>query len=172
MTHGQEVHFVKLVTPASLNWFVSANLVRHLRKYLRPLFPWSRVEIHTTPRYSAVSKHTELAVYATQPLAPGTLLDELQGGVAPVPKEWEMGSSRESQRAGPSSQAVKDVAPDEDSGLAVNINNRRRDFSLVISRDRQCLFLGPARFVNVSLLCFIWSRKLSLHSTTVCPMYD
>ena len=130
-------------------WIKSLISLRHLRKYLRPLFPWSRVEIHTTPRYSAVSKHTELAVYATQPLAPGTLLDELQGSVAPVPREWEMGSSRDTKKAGPSSQPATGASEDQDSGLAVNINNRRRDFSLVISRDRQCLFLGPARFVNV-----------------------
>ena len=64
------------------------DATRHLRRYLLPYAPNSRVDIHTTDRYSHITLHPELAVYATRPLAPGTVLQELQGSVVELPEEW------------------------------------------------------------------------------------
>lgn len=63
-------------------------LFRHLRRYLLCLQPTSRVEIHLTSRYSFATGHTELAVFATRPLARGLVVQELQGSVVPLPEEW------------------------------------------------------------------------------------
>lgn len=46
------------------------------------------MEIHLTSRYSFVTGHTELAVFATRPLARGLVIQELQGSVVPLPEEW------------------------------------------------------------------------------------
>jgi histone-lysine N-methyltransferase SUV420H len=67
---------------------MATNNSRHLRRYLLPYAPNSRVDIHTTNRYSHITLHPELAVYATRPLAPGTVLQELQGSVVELPEEW------------------------------------------------------------------------------------
>lgn len=53
-----------------------------------PLLPTSRIEIFTTDRYSHITGHAELAVYATRPLPKGAVLHELQGSVVPLPDAW------------------------------------------------------------------------------------
>jgi len=153
---------------------------RHLRRYLLPLMPSSRVEVFTTPRYTAVTKHTELAVFATRPLAPGTVLQELQGSVVPLPDAWreemeigedfayraaeededfsdsEAGSDDEDgDESGPPKEKHKGKERDSESrsrGARRSDRTKRRDFSIVWSGLKRCfqLFLGPARFLNVS----------------------
>lgn len=61
---------------------------RHITRYLMPILPTSRVEIFTTDRYTSVTGHVELAVYATRPLALGAVVDEVQGSIVPFPKAW------------------------------------------------------------------------------------
>lgn len=153
---------------------------RHLRRYLLPLLPSSRVEVFTTPRYTAVTKHTELAVFATRPLAPGTVLQELQGSVVPLPDAWraemeigedfayraaeededfsdsEAGSDdEEGDESGAVKEKHKGKERDSESrsrGARRSDRTKRRDFSIVWSGLKRCfqLFLGPARFLNVS----------------------
>ena len=151
---------------------------RHLRRYLLPLMPTSRVEVFTTPRYSAVTKHTELAVFATRPLAPGVVLTELQGSVVPLPDAWreemEIGEDfafRAAEEEDDYSDSEAEGSEDEDGpgnrekgkarerdaesrnkGARRSDRTKRRDFSIVWSGLKRCfqLFLGPARFLNVS----------------------
>jgi histone-lysine N-methyltransferase SUV420H len=88
---------------------------RHLRRYLLPLQPASRLEIHTTSRYTSVSGHTELAIFATRNLASGSVLQELQGSVVPLPDAWreemEIGEDFAVRAAG---EATSDEEADED----------------------------------------------------------
>lgn len=159
---------------------------RHLRRYLLPLLPTSRVEVFTTPRYTAVTKHTELAVFATRPLLRGVILTELQGSVVPLPDAWreemeigedfahhaaeeeddyseyESGDSEDDEdegmeTEGRSSSREKGKGKERDSesrmrGARRSDRTKRRDFSIVWSGLKRCfqLFLGPARFLNVS----------------------
>ena len=134
----------------------------------------------TTPRYTAVTKHTELAVFATRPLAPGTVLQELQGSVVPLPDAWreemeigedfayraaeededfsdsEAGSdNEEGDETGAPREKNKSKERDSESrsrGARRSDRTKRRDFSIVWSGLKRCfqLFLGPARFLNVS----------------------
>jgi len=153
--------------------------LRHLRRYLLPLVPSSRVEIHTTSRYSAVTGHTELAVFATRALALGVVLQELQGSVVPLPKAWreemELGegfaveaAGEESDSAGEDENEVEDddfvpVSREREKGKGIDRRlgarrsdrTKRRDFSIVWSGLKRCfqLFLGPARFLNVGDYC-------------------
>jgi histone-lysine N-methyltransferase SUV420H len=167
---------------------------RHLRRYLLPLTPTSRLEIHTTARYTSVSGHTELAVFATRNLPPGAVLQELQGSVVPLPDEWreemEIGEDFAIRAAGEESEEeesdyeadhdeVKEESEEERSqgeeeedvvrrqkgkgkereserpprGARRSDRTKRRDFSIVWSGLKRCyqLFLGPARFLNVSV---------------------
>ena len=183
---------------------------RHLRRYLLPYAPNSRVDIHTTDRYSHVTLHPELAVYATRPLAPGTVLQELQGSVVELPEEWRkemdlsddfiearLAAGEESdddesdaddedalpngadRRAGgndasgsasssaPASRVTKGKGKEKeaDKGARRSGRTRRGDFSIVWSELKRCyqLFLGPARFLNVSLMAVVTmcDRKLT-----------
>lgn len=170
-----------------------------MRRYLLTLLPNSRIEIHTTDRYTVVSGHTELAIYATRPFTPGEILKELQGSVVPLPDAWreEMDLGEEYAEAqedgeGESSSAAEDeggeeaeedadavIHPEAEDGEAGSgagetsaagaarsrrkkekeikgarrsDRTKRRDFSIIWSGLKRCfqLFLGPARFLNVS----------------------
>ena len=132
------------------------------------------MEIHTTARYSAVTGHTELAVFATRPVTPGIVLQELQGSVVPLPEAWrkemELGEGYAVEAAGEEGNSdiedddygvvLKDKEKGKGKGKDVDRRPRarrsdrtkRRDFSIVWSGLKRCfqLFLGPARFLNVS----------------------
>lgn len=107
----------------------------HLRRYLSLYAPTSRIEIHLTYRYSAVTQHTELAVYATADI-PSGVLGELSGAMEILPKAWQLELDQQDareRRDGPSAREVR----------------RLRDFSLLKSdRNGEMLFLGPGRFMN------------------------
>ena len=149
-------------------------MTRHLRRYLLPLSPTSRIEIHTTSRYSAVTRHTELAVFATRPLSAGSVLQELQGSVVPLPEVWRQemdlgegfaveaaGEETDSDQEGDYIEKETVIARVKGKGKEKEVNRRsgarrsdrtkRRDFSIVWSGLKRCfqLFLGPARFLNV-----------------------
>lgn len=155
--------------------------------------PNSRVEFHTTARYTAVTGHVELAVFATRPLAAGMVLQELQGSVVPLPNEWrqemdigddfavqaaeeevesEYDSGEDSDTSATGSTAKgKGKARDKESrraGPRRSDRTKRRDFSIVWSGLKRCfqLFLGPARFLNVSEV----SRSALTFSTIVLQM--
>lgn len=152
------------------------RFIQHLRRYLLCLQPTSRVEIHLTSRYSFATGHTELAVFATRPLARGLVVQELQGSVVPLPEEWreemdigddfaveaaeESGSERDEEEEDVRSEAFtstsgrrgKSKAKEESrrQGQRRSDRTKRRDFSIVWSGLKRCyqLFLGPARFLN------------------------
>lgn len=152
------------------------RFIQHLRRYLLCLQPTSRVEIHLTSRYSFVTGHTELAVFATRPLARGLVVQELQGSVVPLPDEWreemDIGDDFAVEAAEESDSEQDEEEEDVDSGAITSTSGRRgksktkeecrrqgqrrsdrtkrRDFSIVWSGLKRCyqLFLGPARFLN------------------------
>ncbi|ORY28990.1 hypothetical protein BCR39DRAFT_533467 [Naematelia encephala] len=152
------------------------RFIIHMRRYLLPLLPTSRIEIHTTSRYTSVTGHVELAVYATRPLSPGMVLQELQGSVVPLPDEWreemEIGEDFALAAAEDELEESEDESDDEDAdarsenesvaatrrrreverqkGARRSDRTKRRDFSIVWSGLKRCfqLFLGPARFLN------------------------
>lgn len=148
----------------------SKLITRHLRRYLLCYMPTSRVDIHSTDRYTHVTKHPELAVYATRPLPVGAVLQELQGSVVPLPEEWraemDLGdefareaagqeseeSDEESENDESEEQVIRRKGKEVEKGQRRSDRTRRRDFSIVWSGLKRCyqLFLGPARFLNVS----------------------
>ena len=112
--------------------------------------------------------HTELAVFATRPLAAGVVLQELQGSVVPLPEAWReemaLGEGFAVEAAGEESDSdiEEEVVDTRDKGKGVDRRQgamrrsnrtKRRDFSIVWSGLKRCfqLFLGPARFLNVSV---------------------
>lgn len=162
-----------------------------------PLLPTSRIELFTTNRYSNITGHTELAVYATRPLPTGAVLQELQGSVVPLPDAWrdemDLGDEFALEAAGDEDELEGDdeeegedddddettnrtrgvrtaSVMDENNETSSKRNRRkkekeargarrsdrtkRRDFSIVWSGLKRCyqLFLGPARFLNVSYI--------------------
>lgn len=131
--------------------------------------PTSRVEIYKTDRYKEVSLHDELGVYAVKNLEEGTILDELQGSVVKFPKSWEADLERGRTRDLNDDEEHSEDEDEDDSGMEQEDGGRnrkrkpsvpqrrsertgRRDFSVLRSALKGCLqlFLGPARFLNVS----------------------
>lgn len=131
--------------------------------------PTSRVEIYRTERYEEITKHPELAVFATRPLLEGEVVMELQGTCVLLPEEWRMEMDVSERFAAEDDleglEMDDDELPAESSTAAVRRNKsqeprgarrstrtRRRDFSIIWSgmKNAYMLFLGPARFLNVS----------------------
>lgn len=104
---------------------------RHASRYFELYNPAGCIEIAHTSRYSHRTGKSELCILATRPLAPGVVITELKGSMAHLTKEEDKELKRTDLR---------------------NIDIRR-DFSVIHSRQmkKNHLFLGPARFVNVSL---------------------
>jgi [histone H4]-N-methyl-L-lysine20 N-methyltransferase len=96
--------------------------------------PSGSIEIAHTSRYTHKTGKSELCILATRPLAVGTIVTELKGSMADLTREEEHNLKHGDPRS---------------SGLGI-----RKDFSVIHSRQKKMnhLFLGPARFVNVSLL--------------------
>ena len=104
-------------------------ICRHAARYFELYHPSGCIEIAHTSRYSLYTGKSELCILATRDLAPGAVISELKGSMA-------------------------NLTEDEDRALKeTQINSAiRRDFSVIHSRQmkKNHLFLGPARFVNVS----------------------
>lgn len=107
---------------------------RHASRYFELYNPAGCIEIAHTSRYSYRTGKSELCILATRPLAPGVVIIELKGSMAHLSKEEDKELKRTDLR---------------------NIDIRR-DFSVIHSRQmkKNHLFLGPARFVNVSFMPF------------------
>lgn len=112
-------------------------------------------------------------MYATKPLPVGEIIEELQGSVVALPDSWreemEVGenfeeeqknkeeSSDEEDEEGYGSSASDVLRRRASNSRAARRSGRtkRRDFSIIWSTrgKHYQLFLGPARFLNVS-----WGR--------------
>lgn len=104
----------------------------HASRYFELYLPGGSIEIAHTSRYSHRTGKSELCILATRPLAPGNVISELKGSMANLTEEED----KELKRTGGQADGV---------GI-------RRDFSVIHSKQlkKNHLFLGPARFVNVS----------------------
>jgi histone-lysine N-methyltransferase SUV420H len=104
----------------------------HASRYMELYLPTGSIEIAHTQRYSHFTGKSELCILATRGLGPGTVLSELKGSMADLTETDEVELKRTDRR---NSQG-----------------GSRRDFSVIHSKQlkKNHLFLGPARFVNVS----------------------
>jgi hypothetical protein len=104
----------------------------HASRYMELYLPTGSIEIAHTQRYSHRTGKSELCILATRTLAPGTVLSELKGSMADLSEADELELKRTDRR-------------NSHGGI-------RRDFSVIHSKQlkKNHLFLGPARFVNVS----------------------
>lgn len=100
---------------------------RHASRYFELYLPSGCIEIAHTSRYSHRTGKSDLCILATRFIATGTTITELKGSMAKLTREDEKEMKRNT-----------DI---------------RRDFSVIHSGQmkKNHLFLGPARFVNVSL---------------------
>ena len=105
----------------------------HASRYFELYLPTGSIEIAHTSRYSHQTGKSELCILATRPLAPGTVVSELKGSMADLTEEEDKELKRTGERHA--------------DGVGI-----RRDFSVIHSKQlkKNHLFLGPARFVNVS----------------------
>lgn len=108
----------------------STSLFRHASRYFELYNPNGSIEIAHTSRYSHKTGKSELCILATRPLTPGMVIAELKGSMAHLSTEEDRELKRTDLRN----------------------SDIRRDFSVIHSRQmkKNHLFLGPARFVNVS----------------------
>ena len=108
------------------------NIFRHASRYFELYLPSGSIEIAHTSRYSHKTGKSELCILATRPLMPGQVITELKGSMADLTEEEDL--------------ELKRIGEGTD-GVAI-----RRDFSVIHSKQlkKNHLFLGPARFVNVS----------------------
>lgn len=106
-------------------------LYSHASRYLELYLPNGSIEIAHTSRYAHATGKSELCILATRPLTPGTVITELKGSMADLTDEED--------------RELKCATATGQSGI-------RRDFSVIHSKQlkKNHLFLGPARFVNVS----------------------
>ncbi|KAL1723892.1 hypothetical protein EV715DRAFT_269227 [Schizophyllum commune] len=118
------LYYLKSYTQQQINAFAT-----HAARYFELYHPSGCIEIAHTSRYSLYTGKSELCILATRDLAPGAVISELKGSMA-------------------------NLTEDEDRALKeTQINSAiRRDFSVIHSRQmkKNHLFLGPARFVNVT----------------------
>lgn len=107
---------------------------RHASRYFELYLPTGSIEIAHTSRYSHKTGKSELCILATRPLNTGTVITELKGSMADLTDEEDM--------------ELKRIDATCVDGVQI-----RRDFSVIHSKQlkKNHLFLGPARFVNVSL---------------------
>lgn len=114
-------------------------LYSHASRYLELYLPNGSIEIAHTSRYAHATGKSELCILATRPLAPGTVITELKGSMADLTDEED--------------RELKCATATGQSGI-------RRDFSVIHSKQlkKNHLFLGPARFVNVSYIGRLLSR--------------
>lgn len=103
----------------------------HASRYFELYHPSGCIEISHTSRYSHSTGKSELCILATRKLIPGTVITELKGSMANLTDDED----RELKRTG------------------IRNSDIRRDFSVIHSKQmkKNHLFLGPARFVNVSV---------------------
>lgn len=106
-------------------------LYSHASRYLELYLPNGSIEIAHTSRYAHATGKSELCILATRPLAPGAVITELKGSMADLTDEED--------------RELKCATATGQFGI-------RRDFSVIHSKQlkKNHLFLGPARFVNVS----------------------
>ena len=112
--------------------FLDFCLPSHASRYFEFYMPSGAIEIAHTSRYSHVTGKSELCILATRALPIGTIITGLKGSMADLTPEEERRLKHGDPRA---------------AGLGV-----RKDFSVIHSKQKKMnhLFLGPARFVNVS----------------------
>lgn len=123
--------FVRNVCPLRCHGSCPTSLIflitlRHASRYFELYSPDGCIEIAHTSRYTHKTGKSELCILATRKLLPGSLITELKGSMAKLTREDE--------------RAMK------------NNGTIRMDFSVIHSGQmkKNHLFLGPARFVNVS----------------------
>jgi histone-lysine N-methyltransferase SUV420H len=106
----------------------------HASRYFELYHPSGSIEISHTSRYSHRTGKSELCILSTRPMAAGTVITELKGSMANLTTEEDMELKRTDLRN----------------------SDIRRDFSVIHSKQmkKNHLFLGPARFVNVSGCCY------------------
>jgi histone-lysine N-methyltransferase SUV420H len=107
----------------------------HASRYFELYNPAGSIEIAHTSRYSHHTGKSELCILATRNLAVGTVVTELKGSMANLTDEEDKELKRTDLRN----------------------SDIRRDFSVIHSKSmkKNHLFLGPARFVNVSERIFM-----------------
>ena len=107
-----------------------SRLGRHASRYFELYHPSGSIEIAHTSRYSHRTGKSELCILATRNIPAHAVVTELKGSMANLTEEEDEDLKRTDLRN-----------PDI-----------RRDFSVIHSKSmkKNHLFLGPARFVNVS----------------------
>ncbi|OCF55500.1 hypothetical protein L486_06984 [Kwoniella mangroviensis CBS 10435] len=144
MQRLQEFHLIKSHLESKMTDYQRERFVSHLRRYLLPLLPTSRLEIHLTSRYSFITGHTELAVFATRPLTPGLVMQELQGSVVPLPDQW-----REEMEIGEDFAVAVEAAGEEtDSDAGGGSDDEDDDVSLHSSATTARKDKGKSREVE------------------------
>lgn len=105
----------------------------HASRYFELYLPGGSIEIAHTSRYTHRTGKSELCILATRPLLKDQVIEELKGSMADLSPEED--------------QELKQTTEIHRDGVSV-----RRDFSVIHSKQlkKNHLFLGPARFVNVS----------------------
>jgi histone-lysine N-methyltransferase SUV420H len=114
----------------SVPFLLLTAFTSHASRYFELYHPSGSIEIAHTSRYSHRTGKSELCILATRPLAPGAVITELKGSMANLTAEEDKELKRTDLRN----------------------SDIRRDFSVIHSKQmkKNHLFLGPARFVNVS----------------------
>lgn len=149
---AQRVRHVRFSASSHIFTQLMSHHHSHASRYLELYNPNGSIEIAQTSRYSKWTGKNELCILATRAMQPGFLIAELKGSMADLTEEED----RELKRTGPR-----------------NDGGTRRDFSVIHSKQlkKNHLFLGPARFVNVSGRCTQSAKmrelilNVSFHST-------
>jgi len=138
-------YYLKSYTQKQINAFATCVSIRpshfshltfyvpsHASRYFELYNPSGYIEIAHTSRYSYRTGKSELCILATRHLVPGTVITELKGSMANLTDEEDKELKR----------------------TDIRNSDVRRDFSVIHSKQmkKNHLFLGPARFVNVSEL--------------------